>query len=85
MAAFFVEVSRVKNSAPDLSNLNCQFDSFREAFSYFSDVCESNDIDYEFKGETNTNAGGVGYSYLVRLIVEGVEEPDNLDYCFCGC
>lgn len=86
MAAFSVMISRVKDSVPDLSNLDCRFDNFRDAFGYFGEVCENQDIDYEFKGETTTNAGGAGYNYLVRLIVDGVEEePATYDYCMCGC
>ena len=85
MANFSVIISKVKDSVLDLSNLNSQFDNFREAFSYFGDLCDKENIDYEFKGETTTKAGGAGYKYLISLIVEGVEEPICEDYLFCGC
>ncbi len=85
MATFSVVISRVKNSVPDLSNLDCSFDNFRDAFGYFGELCDRYDVDYEFKGETTTTAGGAGYDYSIRLNVEGVEEPQFQDYCLCGC
>lgn len=85
MPSFSVVISKVKESVLDLSNLNCQFDNFRDAFSYFGDLCDKENIDYEFKGETTTKAGGVGYKYLVSLIVEGVEEPVCNEIYLCGC
>ncbi|WP_047448455.1 hypothetical protein [Alistipes sp. ZOR0009] len=85
MASFSVIISKVKESVGDLSNLNRQFDNFRDAFSYFGDVCDMKNIDYEFKGETTTNAGGPGYPYTVSLVVEGVEEHLDEQIFLCGC
>lgn len=85
MASFSVIISKVKESVGDLSNLNRQFDNFRDAFSYFGDICEKENIDYEFKGETTTIAGGAGYLYAVSLVVEGVEEFLDEQIFLCGC
>lgn len=85
MAIFSVIISRVKESVGDLSGLNRQFDNFRDAFSYFGELCDMEHIDYEFKGETTTKAGGIGYPYAVSLIVEGVEEPVDDQIFLCGC
>lgn len=85
MAPFHVLISKVKESVPDLSFLNSHFDNFRDAFSYFGELCDRQCIDYEFKGETTTLAGGVGYKYLVRLVVDA-EEENSYDAVFlCGC
>ena len=81
----FAHVPDLEDFALGVKKLLVPQGVFTFEVSYFGDVCDMKNIDYEFKGETTTNAGGPGYPYAVSLVVEGVEEDLDEQIFLCGC
>ena len=74
MKNYTVFISAMASHITDKSHRNESFVDYNKAFTYFTELCDDNNIDCDtFEGvEMEYEAGGIGYDYRVELIINKI-------------